>query len=72
MYKNEIKTELKAIYEGTKKVDSELIGIKVAIHNLQKLGYNTKDLEHLLDNIGIELYKYKNELYECFGIKARV
>ena len=37
------------------------MNIKVAIHNLEKLGYNTKDLEKALDNIGIEFYKFKVE-----------
>ena len=40
-------------------IDKELVNIKVAIHNLQKLGVNTKDLEKLLDNVGIEFYKFK-------------
>ena len=61
MYKNEIKKELQAIYNSNKNVDSELVNIKVAIHNLEKLGCNTKDLEKALDNIGIEFYKFKVE-----------
>lgn len=35
----------------------ELVNIKIAIHNLEKLGLDTKDLEKLLDNVGIEFYK---------------
>ena len=61
MYKNEIKKELQAIYNSNKNIDNELVNIKVAIHNLEKLGYNTKDLEKMLDNIGIEFYKFKVE-----------
>ena len=61
MYKNEIKKELQAIYNSNKNIDSELVNIKVAIHNLEKLGFNTKNLEKMLDNIGIELYKFKVE-----------
>lgn len=61
MYKNEIKKELQAIYNSNKNMDNELVNIKVAIHNLEKLGYNTKDLEKALDNIGIEFYKFKGE-----------
>lgn len=60
MFKNEIKDNLKTIYESTKKIDNELVNIKVAIHNLEKLGLDTKDLENLLDNVGIEIYKFKN------------
>lgn len=61
MYKQEIKNELKAIWQGTKNIDKELTEIKVAIHNLEKLGCNTKDLEKMLDNVGIEFYKFKTE-----------
>lgn len=60
MFKNEIKDNLKTIYDSTKKIDNELVNIKVAIHNLEKLGLDTKDLEKLLDNVGIEIYKFKN------------
>ena len=59
MYKNEIKDNLKEIYKDTKNIDSELINIKVAIHNLKKLGIDTKELTKMLDNIGIEFYKFK-------------
>ena len=61
MYKNEIKKELQAIYNSNKNIDNELVNIKIAIHNLEKLGCNTKDLEKMLDNIGIEFYKFKVE-----------
>lgn len=61
MYKQEIKNELRAIWQGTKNIDKELTEIKVAIHNLEKLGCNPKDLEKMLDNIGIEFYKFKTE-----------
>ena len=61
MYKNEIKKELQAIYNSNKNIDNELVNIMVAIHNLEKLGCNTKDLEKMLDNIGIEFYKFKIE-----------
>lgn len=60
MFRNEIKDNLKTIYDSTKKIDNELVNIKVAIHNLEKLGLDTKDLEKLLDNVGIEIYKFKN------------
>ena len=61
MYKNEIKKELQAIYNSNKNIDAELVNIKIAIHNLEKLGFNVKDLEKMLDNIGIEFYKFKVE-----------
>ena len=59
MYQNEIKKDLQAIYNSNKSIDSELVNIKIAIHNLEKLGFNTKELEKILDNVGIEFYKFK-------------
>lgn len=59
MYKNEIKNELQTIYNSNIKIDEELVKIKIAIHNLDKLGLNTSEFERLLDNIGIEFYKIK-------------
>lgn len=56
-----MKTELKAIYDSTKNIDKELVNIKVAIHNLEKLGFDTKDLEKTLENVGIEFYKFKTK-----------
>ncbi len=61
MFKNELKNELYKIFEGTKNIDSELVKIKVAIHNLEKLGLNTGELEKLLDAVGIEFYKFKTK-----------
>ena len=61
MYKNEIKKELQNIYNSSKNIDKELVNIKIAIHNLEKLGCNPKDLEKMLNNIGIEFYKFKVE-----------
>ena len=42
MYNNEFKNELKSIYNGIKNIDNEFINIKIAIHNLEKLGLDTK------------------------------
>lgn len=61
MYKNEIKKELQAIYFSNKKIDEEFVKIKVALHDLKKLGCKTESLEKMLDNIGIEFYKFKTE-----------
>ena len=61
MFKNEIKKELQAIYFSNKKIDEELVKIKVALHDLEKLGCKTESLEKMLDNIGIEFYKFKTE-----------
>lgn len=60
MYNNEFKNELKSIYNGIKNVDNEFINIKIAIHNLEKLGLDTKEFYKLLDNVGIEFKKLKD------------
>lgn len=66
MFKDEVKKEYKTIYSSTSKIDAEIINIKIAIHNLEKLGINTHDLEKQLDNVGIEIYKFKNENMKKF------
>lgn len=59
MFKNEVINNLKTINDSTKKIDNELVNIKIAIHDLEKLGLDTKDLQKILDNVGVEIYKFK-------------
>ena len=59
MFSKELKNEFKKIFNSNKKIDEELVNIKIAIHNLEKLGLDTKNLEKLLDNVNIEFYKLK-------------
>lgn len=66
MFKNEVKKAYQTIYNSNKNIDAEIVNIKVAIHNLEKLGVNTHDLEKQLDNVGIEFYKFKNQNIEKF------
>ena len=66
MFREELKAELKQNYDSIKNIDKEIINIKVAIHNLEKLGLDTKNLEKLLDNVGIEFYKLKEEIRTKF------
>ena len=66
MFSKELKNEFKQICNSNKKIDEELVNIKIAIHNLEKLGLDTKDLEKLLDNVGIEFYKLKEEIRTKF------
>lgn len=66
MFKSEIKKEYQTIHNSTSKIDDELVNIKIAIHNLEKLGINTDDLEKQLDNVGIEFYKFKTKNIEKF------
>lgn len=60
MYKNEVKTELQTIFTSSKNIDNEIVNIKIAIHNLEKLGLDTKEFYKLLDNLGIEFKKLKD------------
>lgn len=66
MFSKELKNEFKKIFNSNKKIDEELVNIKIAIHNLEKLGLDTKNLEKLLDNVGIEFYKLKEEIRTKF------
>lgn len=40
MFKSETKTYLKDLYDSIKEVDKSILKFKVAIHDLEKLGYN--------------------------------
>lgn len=62
MFREEQKKNYEEIFNCSSRIDIEFINIKVAIHNLEKLGVKTDDLEKLLDNVGIEFYKFKDEL----------
>lgn len=59
MFKNEIKNELRAIYECNEEIDEKMVEIKIALHNLEKLGIDTTELYKQLENVGIEFYKFK-------------
>ena len=56
MFKNELQT----IFTSSKNIDNEIVNIKIAIHNLEKLGLDTKEFYKLLDNLGIEFKKLKD------------
>ena len=43
MFKNEVKNELQTIFTSSKNIDNEIVNIKIAIHNLEKLGLDTKE-----------------------------
>ena len=67
MFKNEIKKELQDIYNSNNKIDKSITNIKVDLHNLDKLGFNTEDLIKQLDNVNIEFYKFKVKNIEFFN-----
>lgn len=59
MFKEQTKNELLSIYKSNEKIDNEITNIKIALHTLEKLGKDTKEIEKQLENIGIEFYKFK-------------
>ena len=64
MFEKELKSYEKNIDTDIKELDRILVDIKINIHNIEKLGKDTKDLEKQVDNVGIELYKLKNRVLE--------
>ena len=67
MFENEIKNAKRQIFNSENAIDNELTNIKIALHDLEKLGFNTNEFEKLLDNVGIEFYKFKIEIREKVG-----
>ena len=60
MFIRQKKKEFQNMYKSMKNIDEEFVNIKIGIRVLSKLGVNTDKLYEQLDNIGMELYKYKN------------
>ena len=61
MFRGEIKNELRAIYKCNEEIDEKMVEIKIALHNLEKLGIDTTELYKQLENVGIEFYKFKTK-----------
>ena len=59
MFKSETKECLKDLYDSIKEIDKSILNFKIAMNNLDKLGYDIKEIEKLLDNEQIEFYKLK-------------
>ena len=59
MFKSETKKYLEDLYDSIKEIDKSILNFKIAMHNLDKLGYNIEEIEKLLDNEQIEFYKLK-------------
>ena len=71
MFKSETKTYLEDLYDSIKEIDKSILKFKIAIHNLDKLGYNIKDIEKLLDNEQIEFYKLKTSTNDFIKEKLK-
>lgn len=59
MLKEETREYLRELYNNINIIDKSILDFKIAIHNLDKLGYNIEEIEKLLDNEQIEFYKLK-------------
>lgn len=59
MYKKETKDACKNMYKAAKEFDKQFTELKIAIHTLDKIGYNMDQFYEQLENLGIELYKTK-------------
>ena len=64
MFKEQTKNELLSIYKSNEKIDNEITNIKIALHTLEKLGKDTKEIEKQLENVGIEFYKFKIQIID--------
>ena len=59
MLKEETKKYLEDLYNNINIIDKSILDFKIAMHNLDKLGYNIEQIEKLLDNEQVEFYKLK-------------
>ena len=59
MKKEETKKYLEDLYDNINIIDKSILDFKIAMHNLDKLGYNVEEIEKLLDNEQVEFYKLK-------------
>ena len=71
MKKEETKKYLKDLYDSIKEVDKSILDFKIAMHNLDKLGYNIEEIEKLLDNEQIEFYKLKTKTNDFIKEKLK-
>lgn len=61
MFKSETKKYLEDLYDSIEEIDKSILDFKIAMHNLDKLGYNVEEIEKLLDNEQVEFYKLKTK-----------
>lgn len=59
MLKEETKIYLKDLHDSIKDIDKSILNFKIAMHNLDKLGYNVEEIERLLNSEQVEFYKLK-------------
>lgn len=71
MLKEETKKYLRELYNNINIIDKSILDFKIAMHNLDKLGYNIEEIEKLLDNEQIEFYKLKTSTNDFIKEKLK-
>ena len=71
MLKEETKKYLEDLYDNINIIDKSILDFKIAMHNLDKLGYNVEEIEKLLDNEQIEFYKLKTSTNDFIKEKLK-
>ena len=71
MLKEETKKYLEDLYNNINIIDKSILDFKIAMHNLDKLGYNIEEIEKLLDNEQIEFYKLKTKTNDFIKEKLK-
>ena len=71
MLKEETKKYLKDLYDSIKEIDKSILNFKIAMHNLDKLGYNVEEIKKLLDNEQVEFYKLKTSTNDFIKEKLK-
>lgn len=72
MIRKKTKTYLKDLYDNINIIDKSILDFKIAMHNLDKLGYNVEEVEKLLDNEQIEFYKLKTFTNDFIKEKLKI
>ncbi len=71
MFKSETKKYLEDLYNSIEEIDKSILDFKIAMHNLDKLGYNVEEIEKLLDNEQVEFYKLKTKTNDFIKEKLK-
>ena len=71
MKKEETREYLRELYNNINIIDKSILNFKIAMHNLDKLGYNVEDIEKSLDNEQVEFYKLKTKTNDFIKEKLK-
>lgn len=71
MLKEEKREYLRELYNNINIIDKSILDFKIAMHNLDKLGFNIEEIEKLLDNEQVEFYKLKTKTNDFIKEKLK-